>query len=494
MLYIAKKILTGNQLDGVEDTSTQKAKKKSDTQLLMLIELTDGIVTSRIKVNYGISGFSLIKPVIVEGVRNFVIKLDQSITDLFTIDEFIAQTLNDVVLKLNDVLIYKNIYKITPAKCFRDKVEAQSAEQMKTVIAEITDENKKFYTQKMFDSFVGKTEVTSIEFIPFEIEMKCEESGIDGETKNRSFYFAVFMMNKRITIYALSNIFSHSQEIPIPSKLSLFQSIQSSLTKIIVKTYGSLILLENDSSVPENAFDTTVAIKSIEKLQAAGIVGEPSKDDKTQLMVFEKDYYGYILKVFTNQPAPGKDYFISILTFKKLSDDKLAAVNERTSYFPQNSQYEISVIINSFLEQNIEEFLQIAYSSLVTSKRPVDKEGKPITNLDELLKFRELIKSRIWNRMIHSFVGLYEDATAQDKVPIWSSGDQSISTQAKKIKLDKITIENSGDESEYYKLVTKDMTLQNAKENNGQSTQYTLNTKMVIQTTVTIAYASSKTG
>ena len=96
--------------------------------------------------------------------------------------------------------------------------------------------------------------------------------------------------------------------------------------------------------------------------------------------------------------------------------------------------------------------------------------------------------------MIHSFVGLYEDATAQDKVPIWSSGDQSISTQAKKIKLDKITIENSGDESEYYKLVTKDMTLQNAKENNGQSTQYTLNTKMVIQTTVTIAYASSKTG
>lgn len=358
--------------------ATTKAAKKTTKDIVF--EFTNGIVTSKIKVQYAFGGMELLKDFIRRSCFNFLLKVEQSVFGLVVVEpifDSIASAIQDIFLADIDPLPPYTL----AASLISKELHVADEKEKKVAIPETLPAIKKIVegtiaSMKKVDDKGGQPEHLIYEVKPTITSLNPDEQP-DYATYIDVFHLLVLKVGSRILLMVHSKHFSDSIEVSVNSKQTIVDTAYNLLYKVIRQTYQNFLDLEPKGQTCANGVEY-VKSKGIAKLgleegdanPAGQTTGEGEKKEDgpvaSSVTHFKKELGGTNRLGVSLQVIDNADIKVVVQLFKVSQDGTtVTSVIRRQNYFPYVSQYCMGVFILSFIEKVKEDFADLAFSEEV---------------------------------------------------------------------------------------------------------------------------------
>lgn len=324
-------------IDKVKTDSKPAEKKKTST---LVVDMTDGTVTSRLKIQYGAGGMSLIRVIIRTSIWNFVIKAIQSVHEFDEIEIDIEAFFSNLSKKISKIFTHEDS-------------STENTDESKNTI-KFTKAKKEFYTEfmskfKSIETLLNDPEVKSLVY-------KIDLEKINGQLFKSTLDYLddlhfVFLNKKgRVSIHALSNYIQLSQDIPVATKNAIIQSFEIMNEKIFIDN------LQRFKTLDLNA-------KNKSSYEISEILAHFFKDYKNE-EVYSRTFGDLTFEV-EHGTNSHKDVFLKFSLFKFKGDqEKQLILDVKEAYFPLLSQYNLKTIVESYISNMISYFGDLFNSHL----------------------------------------------------------------------------------------------------------------------------------
>lgn len=363
---------TGQNGDAPKEGNVPKPSKKSTKDITF--EFTNGVVSSKIKVQYGFGGMELLKNFIIRSCFNYWIKVEQSVFGLVSVEPMLTLfTANIEDIFLGDKAAespYKLVSKQVASSLslsyegYKDLPVPETLPGIKKVVDGTVEAMKK--SSKGGDK--GAPEFLVYEIKP-EITAQNPEEQPDYATYIDVFYLIAIKVGGRVVVMVHSKHFSDSIEVSVNSKQTIVDTVYNLCHKVLLQTYQNFLDLEPKGDICPNG------VVYMEKKGVAKLGLEPGnanpgdksgEEDGTKVTHYKKDLGGNNWLAVSLQIVDNADVKV-VVQLLKLSEDGATAstIIRRQNYFPYMSQYCMGVFIMSFVEKVKEDFSDLAYSEAI---------------------------------------------------------------------------------------------------------------------------------
>lgn len=353
-------------------TQTPKPSKKSTKDITF--EFTNGVVSSKIKVQYGFGGMELLKAFIIRSCFNYLVKVEQSVLGLVSVEPLLTLFSTNI----------QDIYLGDKAAEFPFKLEAKQAASSLAIAYEGYKETPVPETLPGLKKVVDTTleamkkskpdDKSKPEYLVYEVKPELTGQNPDEQpdyaTYIDTFHLVILRAAGRVSIMAHSKHFTDSIEVSVNSKQAILDTVYSLCHKVILQTYSNFLDLEPKDDICPNG------VVYLEKKGAAKLgleVGNANPADTSgegegaaKVTHYKKDLGGRNWLAVAVQVIDNADVKV-VVQLLKLSEDGATAsgVIRRQNYFPFVSQYCMGVFMMSFIEKVKEDFADLAYSEAI---------------------------------------------------------------------------------------------------------------------------------
>lgn len=367
------------------DKKGPKKQKKKE----MSFEFTNGIVTSKIKIEFGFGDKSLLEGFIKRSCAAFAQKVEQSVFGLGTVEpelSLVMENLNEIfpAPKKVDKAIFT--FKKPSAADKFNKFDFQVAGvSAKTEFVKEEHPDLDDIIKELSPEGSGAKEHHQDEYLIYKIEPEFTESNNpedeqDDSSYIDSFYLILFHTNRKVTIMINSKHFSDSVEISVNSKFMVIQTVYSLLYNVIVHTFGHFIELDAATQDCDNLLPYLNT--QIKKLHG----DDSGADNKFKIKIGDKHHMNID---FTEEADDVLTKIAFVRSTEQGTEDpsqKEPSIAEKQAYFPLKSQYCMSPFILSFIEKMKQDYAKLALSELI--RAPMSNNENEIKSVKEILGSR----------------------------------------------------------------------------------------------------------
>lgn len=375
------------------DANPAKAVSKKSTKDLSF-EFTNGIVTSKVKVQYGFGGMELLKNFIVRSCFNYLMKVEQSVTSLVTIEPMVTLFAGhlDTIFAANvnnGKMDYTLKYVLAAKKLTQDYKNGGAAVDAKGLPANI-----KALIVETEKAMGGESALNEHLVYTISPVIDQEKAGNlpDYATYIDTFHLIIVKANGRAMIMVHSRHFSDSVEVSVNSKTTVLETVFNLVRKVITETWQNF--MELDPSPTECPNGLVYASKKLAKLGFGdGSAGKAEEEVKQGgSTVYQKDMGANYKLIVSLSSLESADIKVEI---KLMNGDTEQPRIFQQSYFPLTSQYCSGVFVTAYVQKMSEDFANIAYSELIR-KPAVGPEAE---------KEKQEVRKHLGNKYSAPFLG-----------------------------------------------------------------------------------------
>jgi hypothetical protein len=230
--------------------------QKSSTQLEFTF--SNGVANGKIKVNSGFGDNKLLDPFIARASFDYLLKVDQSVLSLSTIEPMITY----IVTQISSIFVPEKKVFDLKGELFTYKLGYfKKGQDMNH--KEIPDDDKYAGAKKEIEAEITKTIKVKnpelelgkdgFEYLAYVIKAeiigdKNENNGIDYSSYIDDFYVIVTLVEKKIVVKVMSKHFLDTVEISVNSRTVIFETVYNMCFKVIEETFRGFAEIEGNDA------------------------------------------------------------------------------------------------------------------------------------------------------------------------------------------------------------------------------------------------------
>lgn len=381
---------------GAEDSEKQPAKKSKKSSQNLTFMFANGVVTSKMHVEYGFGGPHLLTPFFRRSCWDFIQKAEESVARLTVVEPLIGLFLEQVsaIFLVGELKNKISAIQVTPtASQLHLQITGRELPE------KLGDNNKDLlaYVSKFTESSESKLKIDDqkVEYLVYYLEPEFVNSGEEDTPDYASyiepFHVIVIRVDKKITLMISSKHFSDSVEISINTKVSIMETLYKLIHKVITKTYTHFLELETQECTDlKAAVESQLAQKL--KFQATEFANKKvaNEEAKEKSLFFEKQINSHYKIWVTLFEEDGADLLVVIELLKMTGEDEAKTAKviiRQQSYFPLFSQYCMSPFVISYIEKQKSTFAEFVLSDTIGKPDLSEKGLEDRRNAEKSLDF-----------------------------------------------------------------------------------------------------------